>query len=95
LQPYMAEWRERGLDVVLVSSDRPDRLESFIKQHNLAATALLDPDWQVHRLYQVQGLPTSVFLDREGKVKHSSVGWGPKHFADTLYLAENLIGPAL
>jgi len=91
LQPYMAEWRERGLDVVLITADRADRMESFVKQHHLELYVLLDQNRKVGRLYRIQGVPAGIYLDQEGNVKHSSIGWGPTSLNETLSVVEHLL----
>lgn len=88
----MAEWRERGLDVVLITSDRADRMESFVQQHSLALEVLMDSNREVNRLYRIQGIPVSIYLDQEGVVKHSAIGWGPQSLNTTLTTVETLIG---
>ena len=91
MQPYMTEWRERGLDVVLITADRADRMEAFVKQHALELHVLLDQNRQVSKLYRIQGIPVSVYLDREGNVRHSSIGWGPNSLTETLTVVEALL----
>lgn len=90
MQPYMAEWRERGLVVVLISADHPDQLAAFVAEHDLEIYVLLDPDHTVHRLYGVQARPTSIFLNREGRVEHSSVGWSRGALEEFLDIAKNI-----
>lgn len=91
MQPYMDEWHARGLDVVLVTADREKQLTDFIAEHDLKVEVLLDGKREVSRLYRIQGIPVSVYLDREGVVRHSSIGWGPTSLDDTLRLAEDLL----
>lgn len=91
LQPYMDKWRARGLDVVLVTADREKQLADFITKHDLKVEVLLDGKREVGRLYRIQGIPVTVYLDRECVVRHSSVGWGPTSLDNTLYLVEELL----
>jgi len=91
LQPYLEEWRARGLDVVLITADREKQLADFIAKHDLKVEVLLDGKREVGRLYRIQGIPVTVYLDREGVVRHSSIGWGPTSLDGTLHLAEELL----
>jgi peroxiredoxin len=91
LQPYMEDWYGRGLDVVLIAADREKQLADFIAKHDLRVEVLLDSKREVSRLYQVQGIPVTVYLDREGVVRHSSIGWEPASLESTLQLAEQLL----
>lgn len=91
LQPYMEDWHGRGLDVVLITADREKQLADFIAKHDLRVEVLLDSKHEVTRLYRVQGIPVTVYLDREGVVRHSSIGWGPTSLDATLNLAEQLL----
>lgn len=91
LQSYIPEWQAQGLDVVLVSADRPDRLEAFLEEHGLQLTVLLDREGRAGQAYRVQGLPAGFALDRDGVIRHQTVGWGPGSFEQMLNMVEDLL----
>jgi peroxiredoxin len=71
-QVYQA-LKGRGLRVLAVNvgQDR-ETSEDFFKHLGLSYTALLDPDSETARSYGVIGLPTTFFIDRQGRI-HSKI----------------------
>ena len=61
----------RGLEVVAVSIDRdnPDKVRSYIDQHNLTFPILLDPGQKARKSYFIMGLPTSYLIGADGRLK--------------------------
>jgi len=62
----------KPLGFTLLSVDvEPDRkdAESFLKDTPVTFPVLFDANSKVSGLYNVQGMPTSVFIDRKGKVR--------------------------
>jgi len=51
-----------------------DVVSAFVNEAKLEIPVLLDQDGQVSDLYQVHGLPTSLFLDRQGMILARHVG---------------------
>ena len=50
-------------------------LKAFVERLQLRALMpMLDPDGAAARRYGVVGLPTAVFIDREGVIRHVEVG---------------------
>lgn len=60
-------------------------VQAFVREHGLSFDVLLDPEGGVMRRYGVTGLPTTILLDREGRVVSRTVGaaeWdSPEHVA--------------
>ena len=83
--PLLERLRQRlgadGLEVVAVSVDRPT-VDAAAFLHNLGArslTLLLDPGARTGARLGVVGLPTSILLDRDGRVVgrlQGSADWG-------------------
>lgn len=76
LQPFVNEWRAAGFEVLLVSSDDPRELTAFMEKNRIQTVVLLDPQRKVGDAYRVQGIPLTVFVDRNGTVQHNKLGWG-------------------
>lgn len=83
LERLYRELRSEGFVVVAVSvdADAPAGLESpaakvraFVEERDLSFPVLLDPAGTVQRLYQVVGLPTTVLIDREGRIRSKFLG---------------------
>ena len=84
-------YESRGLVILglnLTEEDTLEAVQAFVNEFNVPYPILLDNGPEVsHSVYDVIGLPTSVFVDRGGNVKRVVVG----AIADTeidLYIAE-------
>jgi peroxiredoxin len=69
LEPVYLRHRDRGFRVLAVNV-RQDRetAERFIRRLGVSYEVLLDGDGTAARAYGVIGLPTTVFIDRQGQV---------------------------
>lgn len=64
------------LGVNLTNQDSISEVDSFVQEFGLTYPILLDRDGRVGYLYQVKGLPTTFFINREGVIRTVLVG-GP------------------
>ena len=63
------------LGLNLTYSDSLPDAQAFAKEFNITFPVLLDEDGAVvERLYQVLGLPTSIFINRDGTIERVQVG---------------------
>ncbi len=88
--------QERGFIVLAVNStfqDTPAKIEPFLQEYGLTFPTLLDTNGDVTRLYQVQSLPTSFFIDKNGIIREVVVG-GPMAEALLYSRVENLLNEA-
>lgn len=62
--------------IVLAINDRETKqaVMGFANQFKLTFPLLLDAEGEVQRLYRVPGLPTSVFIDKEGIIQGIHIG---------------------
>lgn len=51
--------------------------EGFLKATPVSFPILFDPDSKVSKLYEVSGMPSTVILDRTGKVRYIHHGYKP------------------
>lgn len=75
IEPVYQKYRERGL-VILAINVRQDRdtAQSFMDELGVSYEALLDGDGEVARGYGVIGLPTTFFVDRDGRLAGRILG---------------------
>lgn len=75
LEPLYRAYRERGLRVLAINV-RQDRETAahFAGRLGLSYPVLLDAEGAVARAYGVSGLPTTLFLDRQGRVATRILG---------------------
>ena len=85
LERLYRQFRNDGLEIVAVSVDagfgqtddlgRPGGdVRAFVKERDLTFTVLLDPQRRVERLFQLVGVPTTIVIDREGRIVRKAVG---------------------
>lgn len=75
VQTVWTTHRDKGLEVLAVNAgqDRKDIVE-FIAKLGVSYPVLLDPGAKVTRLYGVTGLPMTLFIGRDGKIKGRVLG---------------------
>jgi peroxiredoxin len=81
LQRLLDRYGEKGLQVLTISVDGPDRMASvsgFIDRYGYTLPVLLDTDSQVVSLYNPRlNLPYSVLLDRQSAIRYVHQGYSP------------------
>jgi peroxiredoxin len=78
-------YRGRGLEVIAVDFREGNKaaMQRFLSQAGVKFTAALDPDGKIADAYGVTfGLPTSVFVDRDGTVRVIHLGQMAPDFID-------------
>jgi len=75
LEPVYRKYRDQGL-VILAINVRQDRdtAKEFISRLNVSYDTLLDVEGEVARLYGVMGLPTTFFVERDGRLRSRILG---------------------
>jgi len=81
-----------GFKVVGVSLDEGgvDGVKEFVKQHEMTYPIALDPDSHLTTLFHTAVIPTTVLIDRSGKIvwkKYGMIEAGDKTLADALQKA--------
>jgi thiol-disulfide isomerase/thioredoxin len=69
IEPVYQRYRDQGLRLLAINV-RQDRetAAAFVEPLGISYEVLLDPDGAVARSYGVSGLPTTFFLDRQGRL---------------------------
>jgi len=65
---------------VWAEGDPFQRAKEFVEKHKLTYIVLVDEseDGKVAQLYGVEGVPTNVVIDREGKIRYLQAGFDPE-----------------
>ena len=68
----------QGLEIITVNLDR-DRADAdkFLKQFHPTFDVRFDPKGEFAELYKIQGMPSSVLIDRHGVTRFTHVGFRP------------------
>ncbi len=77
LQSIYARYKDKGVAVIAIAADEgPDamaRVRSFVKEYRLSYDAAIDSG-QVMKRYGAFTLPTTVVIDRDGKISSKHLG---------------------
>jgi thiol-disulfide isomerase/thioredoxin len=70
LQMIHQKYAARGFEVVGVSVDEtgPEAVKEFVDQQKVTYRIALDPEGKLASIFQTSVLPTSVLIDREGRI---------------------------
>jgi thiol-disulfide isomerase/thioredoxin len=76
MQALQTTYAPQGLTVVAVNVDRERRAaDRFLAQYPVQFDLRFDPEGSLAEAYQVHGMPTSVLIDRQGKVRYTHIGF--------------------
>ena len=84
---YRDEWRAAGVNIIGVSqfNTTEGATIAFAEQHRLTFPNVYDGTAALARAYGIDGVPSYVFLDRDGRIARRSAGArGTALIADTL-----------
>ena len=92
------DFAENGLAVLAVAVDRgnPKGVQKFIQQYNIRFDVPLDPDGSVRNDYEIEALPTSYLIGKDGRFIARAIGdrpWNSSGFRsliETLLAEENM-----
>ena len=75
IEPVYQKYQQEGL-AILALNVRQDRetAAAFIAKLDISYDVLLDTEGQAARIYGVMGLPTTFFVDREGRLHTRVIG---------------------
>jgi peroxiredoxin len=93
IQRVYEDYKGAGFIVLAINAtwqDSSDSARAFVSEHNLTVPVLLDIDGAVSRLYQLQAMPTSFFIGRDGRIRRLVVG-GPISEASLRAQIESLL----
>jgi peroxiredoxin len=75
LKAVHEEWDKTGVTIIAVSTqDPPDSAKSYVKNKELKFIVPLDPRGQVAGLYNIRGLPTTLFINENGIITSVKIG---------------------
>lgn len=76
LQKLHAQYAAQGFKVVGVSLDESgkDAVQQFVTEHAMSYPVALDPDGKLANVFQTTVIPTSVLIDRTGKIVWKKYG---------------------
>lgn len=77
--------KKDGLIVFAVDQqEEKDKVQAFVKETKLGVPVLLDSDGDMSEKYKVDGIPETIVIGKDGKVKKVFVGFNPDESPKTL-----------
>ncbi|HAB19270.1 MAG TPA: redoxin domain-containing protein [Verrucomicrobiota bacterium] len=70
-----AKWRGRGLKVLGLNYEERDIAAKFMKDNGYTFTVPMDPQHELGPRYLIEGIPTTVVINREGIVESVFIGY--------------------
>ncbi len=87
LDKLFKKYRSLGFIVLGVNvDDTPKQAESFLKQNDVSFPILFDNDKKISEKYKITAMPSSFFIDRNGKLRNEHKGYLPEY--ELLYETE-------
>jgi peroxiredoxin len=75
IQEIYEEWSDKGLEVLAINKGESSaKVEEFIQSHTLSFTVLLDTRQDVAQRYNITGIPTTFFIDKDGIIQDKVIG---------------------
>jgi len=75
LEKLYNERKQRGFEIILINAKESKQVvEKFLKENGYTFRVLLDETGEAYRQFQVFGLPTTVFIDKENVIQYSYIG---------------------
>jgi thiol-disulfide isomerase/thioredoxin len=62
------KFEKKGLVVLSISDEKPEKVVPYLKEHPVGYTILLDPGDVTEKAYHIEGIPKSFVYDRDGKI---------------------------
>lgn len=84
----------QGKDFVILAvsvGERKQAVESFINNNKYTFSVLLDPENEVSEVYRVAGIPTTLLIDKSGKVVFRETGGRDWSSADIIGKIDQLL----
>jgi thiol-disulfide isomerase/thioredoxin len=75
MQEFYKQYHDQGLEILGVDDQEPSQLvQPYISKGGYTWSFLLDLDGKITRQYRITGLPTHVFIGRDGVIQNIVVG---------------------
>lgn len=85
--PWMNEmhnkYKKEGLKIVAINLDNDrEPIQKFLEKNPADFTIAYDPGGNIAKKYNLQGMPTSYIIDRNGKIKKIHIGFRKRDEAE-------------
>lgn len=91
LQPELEGFKERGLDFYFVIAGRERELKAFFERYVVSAAVVWDKELEIFWDYDVEGLPVTFFVNKDGVVQETKLGWSKDSLTEFKVLVDQLV----
>ncbi len=75
IQAVYDEWSDKGLVVLAINvGESPSQVEKFMESQHLSLLVLLDTKRAAAQEYNIRGIPTTFFIDKDGIIQDKIIG---------------------
>jgi thiol-disulfide isomerase/thioredoxin len=75
IQEIYEEWSVKGLVVLAINmGESSSKVEEFMQSNSLSFAVLLDTKQDVAQRYNITGIPTTFFIDKDGIIQDKVIG---------------------
>ena len=87
IQEIYEEWSGKGLEVLAINlGESPSLVKKFLQSQGLSLPVLLDTKQSAARKYNIQYIPATFFIDKDGIIQEKIIGAFPSKGAIEKYL---------
>ena len=88
LNTMYAELLKNGVELVAINIEEPaDKVQKFVKAYPLLFRVLLDKEAKVAEAYGIVGVPTYIFINKEGRIVFDNHYFPQKEYKDLIFSA--------
>ncbi len=78
IQQIYEEWSDKGLEVLAIDiGESSSKVKEFLQSQGLSIPVLLDTEKNVAQEYNITGIPTTFFIDKDGIIQEKVIGAFP------------------
>ena len=75
MERQYAEFKDKGVEIIAVNRKQSDfEVNTYVKKMGMTFTVAIDKKMSVFKAYNIDPLPTTIFIDKDGNVKEISKG---------------------
>ncbi|MBL4900087.1 MAG: TlpA family protein disulfide reductase [Colwellia sp.] len=87
-----AKYKQQGFSVISINLDaNKDLAAKFLKETPASFTVIYDPKGKIAKHFKIQGMPSSMLIGRDGKIKSRHTGFFTKKISQYQQEIEQLL----
>lgn len=92
MEAMRKEFAGSGLQVIAVNVDKDlGKAKKFVKKHDIGYPSAQDPEGRLPGTFQVETMPTSFVIDRNGVIRHIHKGFKPSDMEEIREQVKSLL----